>query len=304
MTTTSADVLPTGQADPAEYYSRQYNARAGIPDHPYIFTRWLKDSTHVRRTNAGLYNLAFGETEAERIDFFPTPRSGAPLLVFIHGGWWRSLDKTDFSFVAPAYTRAGYNVALTNYTLAPKASIAEIVREQLSALAWLYHHAEAYDFDRERIVVAGHSAGAHLAAMMMAAVWPAFDPALPVDLVKGGILMSGIYDLAPILHADFVNVDLKLREDDIAPLSPAGMPQSHSAPFITAAGGLESDEFRRQTDLLAGRWRNNHREDVSLPGINHLTICDAFATPGHALHDASLRLLASLDAGKASSDLA
>jgi arylformamidase len=277
-----------------DYYVQQYNARAGIPDHPRIFTRWLKDSAHVRRTNAALFDLAYGEADGERLDFFPASRGDAPLLVFIHGGWWRSLDKSDFSFIAPAYSRAGFNVALTNYTLAPQASIADIVRQQLGALAWLYRRAEQYDFNPERIVVAGHSAGAHLAAMMLAAVWPAYGDDLPADLVKAGILMSGIYDLEPVRHAEFVNIDLKLSEKDIAPLSPAHMPQSHAAPLITAVGGLESDEFKRQTGLLAQAWRANHRADIALPDANHLTICDTFATPGHPLHQATVELLSSV----------
>ncbi|HJV85514.1 MAG TPA: alpha/beta hydrolase [Noviherbaspirillum sp.] len=275
----------------AEYYSQQYNARAMIPDHPYVFTRWLKDSAHARRTHAALLDLTYGDDSGERLDFFPAPRSDAPLLVFIHGGWWRSLDKSDFSFIAPAYTRAGFNVALTNYTLAPQASISDIVRQQLRALAWLYRNAEKYDFDPRRIVVAGHSAGAHLAAMMMAAIWPAFGEDLPRDLVKGGILMSGVFDLDPILHTDFVNVDLKLAEDDVDVLSPARMPQAHDAPFVTACGGLESEEFKRQTALLETAWEAAHRTQVALPDANHLTICDAFATPGHALHAASIELL-------------
>lgn len=278
----------------AEYYSQQYNARASIPDHPYIFTRWLKDSMQVRRSQAALFDLAYGEAAAERLDFFPASRCDAPLLVFIHGGWWRSLDKSDFSFVAPAYTRAGFNVALTNYTLAPHATIAEIVMQQVHALAWLYRNAEKYDFDPKRIVVAGHSAGAHLAAMMMAAHWPVFGADLPPDLVKGGVLLSGLYDLEPVRHADFVNVDLRLTEADIAPLSPALMPQGHPAPFITAYGALESDEFRRQTELIAHTWNGSHRGDVPLPGLNHLTICDAFATPDHPLCQATLSLIAGI----------
>jgi arylformamidase len=277
--------------NPAEYYSQQYNARAGIPDHPYIFTRWTKDSTHVRRTSAGLLDLAYGESSGERLDFFPASRSGAPLLVFIHGGWWRSLDKSDFAFIVPAYLRAGFNIALTNYTLAPAASVAEIVQQQLRALAWLYRNAEQYDFDRERIVVAGHSAGGHLTAMMMAAVWPAYGNDLPADLVKAGIVMSGLYDLEPVRHADFVNVDLKLAAEDVAPLSPAWMPQSHPAPFITAVGALESDEFKRQNKLIADRWKAGHRADIPLPGLNHLTICDGFATPGHPLFEATVKLV-------------
>jgi arylformamidase len=277
-----------------DYYNAQYNARATIPDHPYVFTRWIKDSAHVRRTHAALFDLSYGEASGERLDFFPAPRGDAPLLVFIHGGWWRSLDKFDFSFIAPAYTRAGFNVALTNYTLAPHASITEIVSQQLRALAWLYRHAEAYDFDRNRIVVAGHSAGAHLAAMMMAAVWPVFGADLPLDLVKAGILMSGIYDLKPVLQADFVNVDLRLARADVDILSPALMPPAHPAPFITAVGALESDEFRRQTALIGNAWRANHRTSIPLPEQNHLTICDAFALPGHPLCEASIHLLRDL----------
>lgn len=277
--------------DKTEYYSRQYNARASIPDHPYIFTRWLKESMQVRRSQPALFDIAYGDASGERLDFFPASRGDAPLLVFIHGGWWRSLDKADFSFIAPAYARAGFNVALTNYTLAPHASITEIVQQQLRALAWLYRNADKYDFNRDRIVVAGHSAGAHLAAMMMAAHWDIYGNDLPAKLVKGGILMSGLYDLDPVRYADFVNVDLKLAEKDIPVLSPALMPQPHPAPFITAYGALESDEFRRQTELIANAWKPNHRADVPLPGLNHLTICDAFADPGHPLYQATLDLL-------------
>ncbi|HEV2609127.1 MAG TPA: alpha/beta hydrolase [Noviherbaspirillum sp.] len=280
--------------NPGDYYNRQLNARAAIPDHPYIFTRWVKESAHARRTNAALLDIAYGDASGERLDFFPASRGGAPLLVFIHGGWWRSLDKSDFSFVAGKFVRAGFNVALTNYTLAPAAPVAGLVRQQLDALAWLYRHADQYDFDARRIVVAGHSAGAHLAAMMMAARWPLLGDDLPLDLVKGGILLSGIYDLEPVRHADFVNADLKLGADDVGPLSPAWMPQAHPAPFLTAVGGLESDEFKRQNGLIAERWKENHRADIALPDANHLTICDAFAQPGHPLFEASIGLMSSL----------
>ena len=293
-------VLP--MKNPAEYYSQQYNTRATISDHPYIFTRWVKESAHIRRTSAALLDLPYGESANERLDFFPTNRSGAPLLIFIHGGWWRSLDKSDFSFIAPAYVRAGFNVALTNYTLAPTASIADIARQQLRALAWLYRNAEQYDFDPTRIVVAGHSAGAHLSAMMMAAAWPVFGEDLPPDLVKAGIFISGIYDLEPVRHADFVNVDLKLTAEDIDQLSPAWMPQSSAAPFITAVGALESDEFKRQNALIAERWKASHRADIALPDMNHLTICDAFATPGHPLFEASIGLISELEDKHAKKD--
>lgn len=278
------------KSDP-DYYNRQYNARATIPEHPLIFTRWQKESALARRNHAALFDLAYGEASGERLDFFPAARAGAPLLVFIHGGWWRSLDKSDFSFVVPGYLRAGFNVALPNYTLAPAAPVAEIVREQLRALAWLYRHAEQYDFDPGKIVVAGHSAGAHLSAMLMAALWPALAPDLPADLIKGAVLLSGLYDLEPVLQADFVNVDLKLTADDVPLLSPARLPPAHAIPFVTGCGGLESEEFHRQTSLLEKAWKAHHRSAIALPEGNHLTICDAFADPAHPLFGATLDLL-------------
>lgn len=279
------------------YYSTQYNARAGIPDHPEIFARWARQSAQARISHLALFDLPFGDAATERLDFFPAAHSGGPLLVFIHGGWWRSLDKSDFSFVAPAFTAAGINVALTNYTLAPAASIEEITLQQIRALAWLYRHGARYGADVDRIVVAGHSAGGHLAAMMMAAQWQAFDADLPVDLVKGGVVFSGLYDLEPVQYADFVNVDLQLTADRIGPLSPAAMPQSHPTPFITAVGGLESDEFKRQNALLGTCWRASQVADVALPNANHLTICDAMAGPGQPLFDATLDLIAGLPHG-------
>ena len=280
--------------DKVRHFTTQYNARAAIPDHPQIFSRWQTDSALARRTHAGVLDIAFGESDGERLDFFPTTKRDAPLLVFIHGGWWRSLDKSDFTFVVPPFLAAGCNVALTNYTLAPHASLEEITRQQLRALAWLYRNADQYEFNRENIIVAGHSAGAHLAAMMMAAQWPVFGDDLPADLIKAGILMSGLYDLDPIRYAEFVNVDLKITPENALHLSPGFMPLSHGIPFITAVGDEESDEFKRQTAHLSNNWQSSHIADVFMPEINHLTICDAFANEEHALCKASCELIQKL----------
>lgn len=283
----------TDSAQPqASYYTAQYDIGAMSPDYPEVFDRWISESSHLRRTAGGLFDLAYGESPAERLDFFPAYGSNAPLMVFIHGGWWRSLDKSEFSFIAQAYTRAGISVALPNYSLAPKASIEEITLQNLKAVAWLYRHAEQYDFDRNRIVVAGHSAGAHLSAMMMAAVWPSFADDLPADLVKGGILLSGLYDLAPVLHAGDVNASLKLKPEDVPRLSPALMPQAHDAPFITAVGEKESDEFKRQNALIGAAWKINLVADLVLPALNHLSVCDAFASPETSLFEETVKLIA------------
>lgn len=276
------------------YYSEQYNARAGIPDHPAVFTRWVNQSAQVKRRNAGLYDLMYGESPGERLDIFPTRQPHSPLVIFIHGGWWRSLDKADFSMLAPAFTNAGMNLALTNYTLAPEASLEQIVLQQLRAVAWLYNNSEKYEIDPSRIMLAGHSAGAHLAAMLMTADWPTYDAGLPADLIKAGVLLSGLYDLTPLLLADFINTDIKLTPKRVLPLSPGLMPLKQDIAFITAVGGLESDEFKRQTKLIGDAWRAQHRSEIALPDSNHLTICDQLADPGSALFAEIKRLAASI----------
>ena len=275
----------------ANFYDQQYNARAAIPDHPQIFQRWANTSALVRRSARCTLDLAYGSAPTERLDFFPCGQPGAPLLVFIHGGWWRSLDKSDFSFIAPEFTRAGIDVAVTNYTLAPAATIEQITLQQIQAIAWLYRHATEHGFDRNRIVLAGHSAGAHLAAMLMAALWPQVGSDLPVNLIKGGILLSGLYDLAPVIQAKFVNDDLKLTTARSQILSPARLPQSHRIPFFTAVGGRESDEFKRQNALIGRHWKKTHTGDILLPEDNHLTICDALAASHNGLFTTAVALL-------------
>jgi arylformamidase len=277
--------------DDAAFYEREYNARAAIPEHPQIFARWAETGALTRRRCACLIDLPFGEAAGERLDYFPTRRDSAPLLVFIHGGYWRSLDKFDFSWIAPPFVQHGIAVALLNYGLAPKTPVEDMVRQQLKALAWLHHNADRLRFDPERIVVSGHSAGGHLAAMMMAALWPAYDSALPADLVKGALAISGLFDLEPLVHATFVNVDLHLDQKRARRLSPVTMQPATAAPLVTALGALESSEFKRQSQALGHAWAANLHAELVLPGANHLTVCDALAQPDSPLHAAALELV-------------
>ena len=273
-----------------EFCEREYNARAAIPDHPQIFARWAEQGAQTRRLKACLIDLPYGDTSAEKLDLFPTRQEAAPLLVFIHGGYWRSLDKSDFSWIAPPFVNHGVAVALVNYGLAPRTPMEDMVRQVLRSLAWLYRNADRFGFDPQRICVSGHSAGGHLTAMAMAAQWPRWQPDLPADLVKGALAISGLYELEPLLHAPFVNVDLQLDEQRAARLSPARMPAATAAPLYTAVGGLESSEFKRQNRLIAQRWPHNFVRDVPAPQANHLTVVDQLAHPGAALFDAALEL--------------
>ena len=273
------------------FLSREYNNRELVPEHPRYLERWKQDSARARTSLEGSLDLRYGDAPGETLDLFPAARAGAPCLLFIHGGYWRSLDKSDFSYIAPPWVAAGVSVAVVNYDLCPKVAIEEIVRQMLRASRWLWLNAGRHGLDRERLYVSGHSAGGHLAAMLMAALFPAFDPRLPKDLWKGGVAISGLYDMRPLIQVDFLQPDLRLDDTSATRLSPAFLPPATRAPLVIAVGGDESTEFQRQNALLAKRWKSVLAADVPMPGRHHFSVVDALAEPSSALFAATRRLM-------------
>ena len=274
-----------------DFLGREYNNRALVPDHGRFFARWAEDSARARATMTCYLDREYGPAPGEKLDIFPARKGDGSVLMFIHGGYWRSLDKRDFAYLAPAWVDAGVSLVVVNYDLCPQVTIEEIVRQMLRASAWLYQHAEEYGMDEERLFVCGHSAGAHLTAMMMAALWPVFDAGLPRDLFKGGLAVSGIYDLRPLVQIDFLNVDLHLDEAAALKVSPAFVPPATRAPVFTCVGGLESSEFKRQNALLAQRWRSAVSGDVPMPGHHHFSVIDQLANPSSALFAGARRMM-------------
>ena len=270
---------------------RQYNARAAVPEHPAIFARWAKAAAAARAGLSMRAGLAYGGTPRQCVDLYPAARTDAPLLAFIHGGYWRSGAREDFAWIAPPFVERGVSVALIGYDLAPAVTLRTITLQVLRALEWLWRNAPEHGFDSSRIVVGGHSAGGHLAAMSACALWPQWDPDLPTDLVKGVVAVSGLFDLAPLRHASFLSADLNLDEADAFQLSPAWMTPAHGLPVITAVGGLESAGFHAQAALLARQWPRNLRAELPMPGANHMTVLEGLADPGNALFQAALDLL-------------
>jgi arylformamidase len=214
------------------------------------------------------------------------------VLVFIHGGYWRALDKKDHAFVAPPFTQEGVCVVVPNYALCPAVTIPDIVMQMVRALAWTWRHIGEYGGDRERIHVAGHSAGGHLAAMMASCIWQAHDPQLPDDLVKGALSISGLHELDLFVEIPFLKDSLKLTPADAAKASPAKFPPPAQGKLFSVSGGLESEEFHRQMRAIQQAW-GKARVPVCeiLPGCNHFSALEAMTQPGNRLHALTLELM-------------
>jgi arylformamidase len=285
--------------DPA-WLEAQYNNRARVPAHGQILARWARDSQAARAVGPCRLDLAYGASAAERLDVFspaaPTApvratTPGAPLLVFIHGGWWRALDKADHSFVAPALTAAGAVVVVPNYALCPSVGIEDIALQMARSLVWCWRHARELGADPRRITVAGHSAGGHLAAMMLSALWQRLGDDLPPDLVKAALSISGVFDLEPIRRTPFLQPDLRLSPQAVKRLSPAGFP-APAGTLRAVAGALESEEFLRHNRLIRRRWGARAVPVCeAIPGADHFTVVDGLAQTGSRLQTLALQMM-------------
>lgn len=277
--------------DPA-WLDAEYNARASIPDHAEIFDAWIAASALARDGSAGQIDIAYGSGAGETLDVFPAAAPGAPVLVFVHGGYWRSRDKSEFSFLAPAFNADGAMLVLPNYALAPAVTVEHITLQLVQALAWTWRNAARFGGDPARIVVAGHSAGGHLAAMLLSCRWKQVAEDLPANLVTGALSISGLYDLEPLRHTSFLQPDLRLTPASVGKLSPAFFPRPKAGKLYTVAGGDESSEFVRQNKLIRDVWGPTAVPVCeTLSGRNHLTVLQSLADPQGRLHELALRLL-------------
>lgn len=277
--------------DPA-WLDAQYDNRARIPEHPAIFDRWRRDSARARRERSCRLDVRYGSGPNESLDVFVSPWRDAPVLVFLHGGYWRALDKSDHSFVAPAFVDAGAMVVVPNYALCPTVSMRTIALQAVRALAWVWRHASLYGADPARIVVAGHSAGGHLAAMATCCDWRRLGADLPRDLVHGALAISGLFDLEPLRRAPSLQRDLRLDTIDARALSPSRFPPPLGHRLYTVVGADESEEFLRQNELLRHAWGQTIVPVCeTVPGRHHLDVIDALLQPESRLHRLALDLL-------------
>ena len=275
----------------AAHFESAYNPRLAVPQYADHFERWAKKSAAARAALTGYLDVPYGAHPMEKLDLFRAKGDSRALLAFIHGGYWRALDKREHSFVAVPFVERGVTIALLNYALAPSVHVQDIVMQVLQACAWLYRNGGHFGAPPERLFVAGHSAGGHLTAMTLAALWPAFSGDLPSKVVQGGLSISGVYDVVPVMHTPSVNVDVRLTPDEARRVSPVFMPPATNAPLYTAVGGKEQAGFHLQNNLIREKWKAVAKDDFACPDDDHFTILERLATPGSSLFQGAMRML-------------
>ena len=257
-----------------------YNNGAAVPERDAIIADWRKRSERLRSRHPGHLDLPYGDSPRERVDLFLAADPKAPTLVFIHGGYWQMNDKEDYAFIGEGTLPHGVNLALIEYTLAPAARLDRIVAEVRRAVQFLAEHLGDYGADPARLYVSGHSAGGHLTAM-----------AMPLRAVRGGIAISGIFDLEPI-RLNYLNIKLGLDAQEAERNSPLLHFPPMAGELVVAYGTRELPELCRQSIDYAQAWTERGLAGHLLPidGADHFTILEALANPEGTLMQALLAM--------------
>jgi arylformamidase len=283
--------IPREPAELAAYYDVQYNARASVADYeqyPRIY-RELSDQAHA--SLPCFKDIAYGPGAAERLDIFPASRPDAPVLLFVHGGYWRALSKADSAFMAPALTAAGACVVVIDYDLAPAVSLDQIVAQVRRALAWVHANIAAFGGDPQRLYASGSSAGGHLVGMLLAGGWQA-EYGLSPHVLRGALPISGLFDLCPLLDTH-INGWMQLDEAAARRNSPQFCQPVAAGELVVAYGALETAEFARQSVEYLAAWHGRGLSGclLAVEGRNHFDVVLELGQPGTPLYRALVQLM-------------
>ncbi|WP_310463720.1 alpha/beta hydrolase [Sphaerotilus sp.] len=261
----------------------QYNASLRVADPAAEMRHYVERAQRARATLCDVLDVRFGPTLAETLDIFPADQPDAPVFVFLHGGYWRALSSKDFSGVALGLQPRGVTTVVINYALCPRVTIDEITRQTRAALAWVLRHIHEHGGDPTRVAIGGHSAGGHLTAMALQTRW-AEDYGLPADPFKAAVLVSGLYDLAPLRYS-YLQPQIQLDDGVIRRNSPAFSVRPCATPIRITWGGAETTEFARQSEVFHDAWQaaGNRSELVPVPDAHHFSAIHGFETPDGGL---------------------
>ena len=265
-----------------EELDEQYDPERTVATAGFYADLYERESDLLRSERDYTLRVPFGPTLAEHVDLYPVGED-SPVLVYVHGGYWRARTSREFGFVARGPGSRGVSTVVPNYALCPDVTIDEIVRQVHAALAWVYNNASSFGGDPARIHVAGHSAGGHLVAMLLATDWEGVY-GLPNDVIKGATVISGLFDLAPFPYT-FLQPKLQLTWDQAQRNSPILHLPATAPPLLVAYGADETDEFKRQSEAYLGAWdaKGHPGERFVLPGKNHYDVIDGFLEAGNPL---------------------
>ncbi|MDB5964129.1 MAG: alpha/beta hydrolase [Polaromonas sp.] len=273
-----------GQAE----LDRQYNSRGTVPD-VAVYLREYAERTRDAKARLDCHDgLRYGPGPDDVLDIYPAAGPAAPVMVFMHGGDWRSLSRQDSGFAAPAFVASGAAFVVLDFTLVPQSTLPAMGAQVRRALHWLAQHVAAYGGDPARIHIAGHSSGANLVGQCL--MHGAADAAGP--LVKSALMISGLADLEPV-RLSFRNDALKLSGQDAEQASLVHQPAGATCPLLVAVGEHETEDYRRQSLALAEHWRAQGRraELQVLPGRHHFDAVLDWADPASGLFRASRALM-------------
>ena len=231
----------------------EYDMRRRCPHFAETFKTLDPLNQRMRNNYECMLDVKFGDTDLQKLDVWKG-KGGSPILLFIHGGYWKAFDKNMFQFIAERFVEKGACVVLNNYDLCPSVTMSKIISQNRSALKWIYQNAKKIGGDPGRIHVTGHSAGGHLTAMLMATNWEKYN--LPFDVINGATPISGLFDLEP-LRVSYLNADLHMTKEECIEVSPIHNLPKFMPPTVVAVGGGETDEFRRQSRIYTDECRKN-----------------------------------------------
>lgn len=261
---------------------RNFDQRGWVKNALEVIARYEARSRATRSRLEHRANVAYGDTADEVVDIFLAGRSPAPVQIFVHGGAWRNFTKDDYSFPADAYVPAGIHTVVVNFANLPQIRLPEMAAQVTRAVEWTYRHAESFGGDPQKIFLSAQSSGAHLAALALEADWSARG--LPSDIVKAATLVSGPYDLEPVLLSAR-SAYVKLSADEARSLSPILHADRIKCPVLVAYAEHDTDEFQRQSREFAGALERTHclEQLLRVAGVNHFELMETFADPKSTL---------------------
>jgi arylformamidase len=268
----------------------QFNPRVSVPEYPELAKVRAAQARKVRESAKSWLNVAYGSSPRETLDIYAADKPGGPVLVYIHGGYWRSGSKEDNCNFVPTFTKRGATVVLVEYDLCPQVTVSDIVRQTRAGIAWIYMNIMRYGGDPGKLFISGHSAGGHLTAMALAHDWE--KEGLPRDFIKGAVATSGVYDLDMVMKIS-VQEQARLTPELAKVNSPFLNPPRARCPLVIAVGGAEPKGWQQMSDdyFQFCKQTGMGAEYLVVPGSNHYTMTEKLLDDSNPLTQAMIKLM-------------